>query len=229
MYASVGPRGPPAEELMAFRSLCERGCGGPHGDGWGVIGYREPGAPHTLGKSVEAAMTDKAFEGAAAQASGFGVVVAHLRKASVGDKVLDNTHPFTLGPWAFAHNGTISGGYAERLAPRQGMNDSRTFFTRVHEHLGGGGDPLKALRSAVREVHERGFPYSSITVLLTDGARLYGLREVREDLHDYELHWQRREGRVVLCQEAVFSGSWEAVPNGHVAVVERGKVEVVAL
>lgn len=228
MYASVGPRGPPAEELLAFRGLCERGCGGPHGDGWGVVGYREPGAPHTLGKSVEAAIKDKAFEGAAAQAPAFGLVVAHLRKASVGPKTLDNTHPFTLGPWTFCHNGTIGGGYAQRLGTG-GMNDSRTFFARVHEHLGAGADPVKALRSAVREVRDRDFPYTSITVLLSDGARLYGLREVREDPGDYELHWQRRDGRIVLCQEPVLAGAWEAVPNGHIAVVERGRVEVVSL
>lgn len=228
MYASMGPSGPPAGELEAFRGLCERGCGGPHDDGWGVVGYREAHAPHILGKGVAPASQDKAYELAAAQAPQFRTVLAHLRKASVGGKTLDNTHPFTLGPWAFAHNGTIEGGYAEHLGQR-GWNDSRTLFARVHEHLGAGADPVKALRGAVREVRDRGFPYTSLTVLLTDGARLYGLREAREEHAYYELHWQRRGGRVVLCQEPVLDGAWEQVPNGHVAVVERGKVMVVAL
>lgn len=228
MYASMGPTGPPVGELLAFRGLCERGCGGPHDDGWGVVGYRDPGAPHLLGKSVEPASRDKAYEVAAGRATEFPVVVAHLRKASVGAKVLDNTHPFTLGPWTFAHNGTIEGDYAHHLG-QEGWNDSRTLFARVHEHLGAGADPVKALRGAVREVRERGFPYTSITTLLTDGARLYAVRDAREDHDYYELHWQRRGGRVVLCQEPVLDGPWEAVPNGHVAVVERGRVEVVAL
>lgn len=227
MYASVGPRGPPAEELLTFRGLCEGGCAGPHEDGWGIVGYRAPGAPHTLGKSVLPASKDRAYEEAAARAKDFEVVVAHLRDASVGAKVLDNTHPFTLGAWTFSHNGTIEGHYAEKLAPSPGMNDSRVLFARVHEHLR--GDPLQALRSAVREVHERRFPYTSMTVLLTDGEGLWGVREVAERHEDHELHWQRRGERIVLCQERVFDGAWNAVPNGHVAIVAKGHVEVVPL
>lgn len=228
MYASLGPTGPPMDEVLAFRGLCERGCGGPHDDGWGMVGYRDPGAPHLLGKSLEPASRDKAYELAAGRAADFPVVVAHLRKASVGGKVLDNTHPFTLGPWAFAHNGTIRGDYAAKVG-QPGWNDSRALFARVHEHLGAGADPVRALRGAVREVQERGFPYTSITALLTDGARLFGLREVRERHDEYELHWQRRGDRVVLCQEPLLDGAWEAVPNGHVAVVGHGEVAVVAV
>lgn len=227
MYASLGPRGPPVEELLAFRGLCERGCGGPHDDGWGVVGYRAKDAPHILGKSTLPAAADKAYEAAASQAPAYGTVVAHLRKASVGAKVLDNTHPFTVGPWTFCHNGTIEGGYAERMAPHQHLNDSRALFARLHEHLR--GDPLKAIRGAVGEVKERGFPYTSMTFLLTDGATLWAAREVREDHGYYELFWQRRGDRVVVCQERVFDGPWEEVPNGHVAVLTAKGADVRAL
>ena len=228
MYASVGPTGPPAEELLAFRGLCERGCGGPHDDGWGIVGYREPGAPHTLGKSIEPADRDKSYEVAAHEAAAYPLVVAHLRKASLGGRTFENTHPFTMGPWTFAHNGTLDATYVQRFgAPNQDLNDSRVFFQRLHGHLD--RDPLQALRLTLREVQEQRFPYDSLTVLLTDGRRLWAMREVREDHAYYELHWQRRGDRVVLCQEPVLDGSWEALPDRHVAVIEGGRVQVVPL
>lgn len=229
MYASLGGRGPEPEELLAFRGLCDTGCGGPHGDGWGLVGYHERGAPHLLGKSLLPAALDKSFEAAAQQAGGFRAVLAHLRKASSGAKTLDNTHPFVMGPWSFAHNGTIRGSYPEKLAPGSGMNDSRVLFARVHEHLRNDGEPLDAVRAAIREVQERGFPYTSIVVLLTDGERLYAAREVREDPDEYEVHWQRRGGRVVLCQEPIFPGEWESLPNGHLAVLAPRGVEMARL
>jgi glutamine amidotransferase len=34
-------------------------------------------------------------------------VVAHVRRATVGEPSIDNTHPFHNGRWIFAHNGTI--------------------------------------------------------------------------------------------------------------------------
>lgn len=215
------------EDLMAFRGLCQAGCGGPHADGWGLVGYRAPGAPHLLGKSVLPASSDKAYEAAAAEIAGFPVVVAHLRKASSGAKTLENTHPFTLGPWTFAHNGTIYGDYAEHMAPRQGLNDSRAFFQRVHEHLR--SDPVEALRRGVLEVQERGFAYSSITGLLTDGTKMYAIREVRKNPPEYEMHWQTREGRIVFCQEPVFPGPWMSIPNSSVVIAGSGGVELVKL
>jgi glutamine amidotransferase len=201
-----------------------------------MVGYHAPGAPHVLGKSVLAAFADKAYEVASSHAPEYPVVVAHLRKASSGSKSLENTHPFTMGPWTFAHNGTIYGDYAERMAPGMNLNDSRAFFLRTHEHLR--SDPIEALRRAVTEVRERGYSYSSITGILTDGAKLYAIRDVRKSPDEYAMHWQTRGGRVVFCQEQIGAesgtrddpGAWQEVPNGHVAVAVRGRdVELVAL
>ncbi|HEY5910644.1 MAG TPA: class II glutamine amidotransferase, partial [Verrucomicrobiae bacterium] len=44
----------------------------------------------------------------AAHALCSGVVVAHVRDASVGPVTELNTHPFVHGPWLFAHNGTVA-------------------------------------------------------------------------------------------------------------------------
>jgi len=226
MYASLGPAGPPAAEVLDFRGQCTTGCGGPHGDGWGVVGFADHGQPHILGKAPRAAADDPAFAEAAHRAPRFPLVLAHLRKASVGPKTVDLTQPFTMGRWAFAHNGTIEGGYAAKMGGGgPGVNDSRALFLRLEARLGS-EDPLAALRASVREVRDGGFPYTSVTVLLTDGTKLWAARDVHESPDDYALQWTRRDGRLVVAQDPVGAGPWEALPNHHLAVWGRDKVRV---
>ncbi len=76
-----------------------------HPDGWGVA-YYIGGAPHVI-KSESAAVEDALFQ----RVSGIvasQTVIAHLRKATLGERSITNTHPFQYGPWVFAHNGNIS-------------------------------------------------------------------------------------------------------------------------
>jgi len=75
-----------------------------HPDGWGVA-YYIANAPHLV-KSVNTAIDDQLFK----KVSGIvtsQTIVAHLRKATVGDSNYTNTHPFQHGKWVFAHNGNI--------------------------------------------------------------------------------------------------------------------------
>lgn len=78
--------------------------GKSHSDGWG-IGFYEDGLPQ-VEKRVTAAYRTNHFS-AAAERVFARAVIAHVRKATVGKSNLANTHPFTVGPWTFAHNGTI--------------------------------------------------------------------------------------------------------------------------
>lgn len=75
-----------------------------HPDGWGVT-YYVAGNPHLI-KTADSAFADSLFQHV------FGVVssetvIAHLRKATLGDHSIINTHPFQYGSWVFAHNGNI--------------------------------------------------------------------------------------------------------------------------
>lgn len=45
-----------------------------------------------------------------------GWTIAHLRAASHGENLKQNTHPFLIGPWAFIHNGIWSEHNLVRLA-----------------------------------------------------------------------------------------------------------------
>lgn len=73
-----------------------------HPDGWGVA-YYALGVPHII-KSLTAAIDCQVFQKVSAMVSSY-TVLAHLRKATVGQLDLVNTHPFQLGHWTFAHNG----------------------------------------------------------------------------------------------------------------------------
>ena len=75
-----------------------------HGHGWGLATY--PDGWPKVEKQAWAAWHGEHFKKAAARAYGKSTI-AHVRRATVGPPMLRNTHPFTHGKWAFAHNGTI--------------------------------------------------------------------------------------------------------------------------
>lgn len=77
-----------------------------HPDGWGLAWYVD-GQPQ-LARKAMSAFADTDFE-QLCQFVSSETVIAHVRKASVGALVADNTHPFTYGSWTFAHNGHLPG------------------------------------------------------------------------------------------------------------------------
>ena len=74
-------------------------------DGWGIA-HRE-GVRLVVIRSTDPAFADRRFSEAATSVSS-DAVIAHIRAATVGSVAERNTHPFTYGPWSFAHNGTIA-------------------------------------------------------------------------------------------------------------------------
>ena len=74
-------------------------------DGWGIAQWTDSGP--SLIHSTSPAFADRQFAAAAAAVSS-DAVIAHVRAATQGRVAEQNTHPFTHGPWAFAHNGTLS-------------------------------------------------------------------------------------------------------------------------
>lgn len=79
-----------------------------HGSGWGVATWAG-GRPVVRREPVAADDPKSGWRAAVAAASGAHLVLAHLRKASMGRVSVENTHPFAFGPLAFAHNGTLYG------------------------------------------------------------------------------------------------------------------------
>jgi len=75
-----------------------------HGHGWGVADYTD-GRP-AVEKQAWAAYHGEHFPMRAARVHA-RAVIAHVRRATVGQTSIENTHPFRHGRFTFAHNGTI--------------------------------------------------------------------------------------------------------------------------
>lgn len=76
-----------------------------HSDGWGLVSYH--GDNVRWHREAEAAYLDARFEAAIRQSLS-KTIVAHVRRASRGERRQANCHPFIYGRWTFAHNGTLT-------------------------------------------------------------------------------------------------------------------------
>jgi predicted glutamine amidotransferase len=144
-----------------------------HDSGWGIASYQK-GTP-TIERFPHAAEDDPEF-GEAAEAVA-NLFVVHVRRATVGGLKLENTHPFSRGPFTYCHNGTIlRPGNLRELAdrPPRGDTDSEYFFNALMTMLDR-GDIVGSLRRTVEAVCDR-CRFSALNFLFCDGKRLYAYR-----------------------------------------------------
>ncbi len=196
--------------LLQQSRLDRRGRANP--DGWGIAHY-ESGIPR-VERRTRAAYQDLEFS-AAAQRIKAESVIAHVRAATIGGIVPQNTHPFTHGPWTFAHNGTVTGFEhvgplllaqtpAEILTRRRGTTDSEVVFLWLLGRLSRFGlDPNRPagdvtaivemlgeaipLLAAMPETAGAGEP-AKLNLMLTDGQHLVASR------WGNTLWWTERDG-----------------------------------
>ena len=114
-----------------------------HPDGWGVS-YYVAGTPHII-KSEKTAINDSIFQKISGIVSS-QTVLAHIRKATLGEINILNTHPFQFGNWTFAHNGNIKNfanvrnKISAQISPAfkrfiLGNTDSELFFYFLISHI----------------------------------------------------------------------------------------------
>lgn len=163
-----------------------------HPDGWGVAYYVD-GAPHVTRNPITA-MGDQLFHRLSGVVSS-QTVLAHVRKATRGDKTVLNCHPFQYGRWVFAHNGDVPDferhreALVDEVAPDLrrfilGETDSEVLFFLLLTELRSGA-PLVESRStsevagAVRRMTEKARsicdgsgPPATLTVMITNGETL---------------------------------------------------------
>jgi predicted glutamine amidotransferase len=205
-----------------------------HPDGWGVAFYVD-GSPHVT-KSAATALHDSLFQRVSGIVSS-ETVLAHVRKATVGDLSVLNSHPFQYGRWVFAHNGDIPrfSEVKERLvvqiAPKLrrfvlGDTDSEIvfflFLTALEERGALASDHgvdavMDAVRDTVRLVRAAAdqrpdLAPSLLTFIATNGSALVATRGGRE------LHWSTYKGRCA-DRESCASLAYECehpTETGHV-------------
>ena len=167
-------------------------------DGWGAGFYQAGEALHRkLPQPVDGSVDWSAvLDGIRSH-----IAIAHVREATVGDRRADNTQPFRLRQWLFAHAGQIAG-YAAVREPLleslpdflrrsvRGQTDSELLFLVVLSFLHDAGQldnvdvpdaaVVNALRSSValvdRHSQQVGAAPGSLTLALTNGRQLWAMR-----------------------------------------------------
>jgi predicted glutamine amidotransferase len=201
--------------LASCGKVCE-GSGPGHGDGWGIVAWRNK-EPVYLGREPVDAFSDPIYEEACLRGeseSFSSPIIAHLRKASVGLKVKENTHPFTNGEWAFAHNGTI------RKLNLKFTTDSQWFFELVLNEYSKNGQNMIAAISKQVEMVRQIYRYSSLTFLMSNGRKVYGYRDCASNEDYYTLFYAKTPKCFLISQEKFVDAPWVPLQNGALISID---------
>ena len=218
------------EELAEFTELSLK-----HGDGWGFAWATENGVEVT--KAPDSARQSALFASVAAtQRAELGLL--HLRWATLGLGLApENTHPFTDGRIAFAHNGSVKPPQAlDSLIPadlaalRQGTTDSERYFLAVLA-AARDGDPATALeRTAVRISAECEFSSLNAMTVTPEALHVINLFDpVAEGLEGepeyYRIGYRIQADSVVVASSGWGTG-WSYLENGEMLTVDRATSDV---
>jgi predicted glutamine amidotransferase len=177
-----------------------------HDSGWGMAVYRTTeGREPSVVRFPEAAFAGASFEHATALRG--RIFNVHVRRATLGGLTLENTHPFLLGNYSFAHNGTVIA-YPRLLEPGvprpAGETDSEAIFNYLMRYFDP-GEVAGSLRRAMSAVVARS-RFSGLNFLFSDGERLYAYR-----FGVFDLHWLARPGALLVSSEKVTDEPWHTV------------------
>ena len=218
------------EDLLDFTELSVK-----HGDGWGVARATEAGVK--VHKRPGTARGSRSF-GAWARTQATDLGMAHLRWATMGLSIgIENTHPFTDGRVAFAHNGSVLSPTSldALVAPqvarlRRGTTDSERYFLAVLSRMVDGASPHEALRETIADI-ERTSPFTSLNCLLMTPDELIALcrYDPAGPLEDKDPEYYRLRYRVtddaVVVSSSGWGRDWQELANGDLLVVRRGTLE----
>ncbi|KAF0191515.1 MAG: glutamine amidotransferase [Gammaproteobacteria bacterium] len=172
----------PTDILFSFEGFCARGGHtDEHSDGWGIAFFEDTGC--RLFIDSKASTSSPVAEMVRNYPIRSRNVIAHIRKATIGEVSLVNTHPFMRELWGrywiFAHNGDLEGELpplAGRFRP-VGSTDSEHAFCLILETLVerfGYTEPDKPqLTRALGEISATLASYGVFNFLLSDGRYLF--------------------------------------------------------
>ena len=220
-----------------------------HPDGWGIAVHGHHG--WELHKHAACAHTDSRFDDLAATARGV-LLVAHVRKRTVGPIGIANTHPFLRGSWVFAHNGTIEDlAYLEaRTSPERraeivGQTDSELLLAWLLTVIDAAGPTTEARDRAlaVAMYEATASPkLGAANFLLCDGTTMWAHRFGRtlfwlergtgdrvvpsrrseETQAIVDTPWSARRRALLIASEAMTHEPWNELPERSLVRVEGG-------
>lgn len=236
-YASSKPR--TLAEMLGEEGITEfTELSTIHADGWGCA--RAEGDRIVTEVEPEAARSSDRFARMAhSGATDLGLV--HLRWATLGLPIApQNTHPFTDGVVAFAHNGSVSP--PEALEPLisetwkpmlRGDTDSERYFLALMSRLHGVDPTPQAVAAAYAGLlHDimASLTYTSLNSMLITPDHLVvacafdeEAEATSEEPEYFRLRYRVDEDHVLVSSSGWGKG-WNTLPNGHVLVVDRGSL-----
>lgn len=151
--------------------------------------------------------------------------IAHIRKATIGDIVRENTHPFAKRDhsgrmWVLAHNGTIFD--SPVLAPYQycqsGTSDSERILLYIVDEIDKhpAVHRIQIVEDAIRNI----VPGNKVNVLIHDGEYLYVHKNEADTLYAKE-----DKTRVILATRPLDEGIWKEVRQNTLHVYKDGELK----
>lgn len=219
-----------ADELGPFSQLSSVHC-----DGWGLAAWNAQD-DLVITKHAGPALEEPGLLAACSRVS-TDAALLHLRKASVGLPVTPaNTHPFSAGSVAFAHNGYFppTAAIDDLLAahdaePTLGQTDSERYFALVLALMRTNG-PVSAVTRAAAMISER-VEVVSLNMLMLTNQALYAYSHYNrtpapgsdDDPASYELNFRVCDSGVVVASTGWEqpSPSWELLAPGTVLEIRR--------
>lgn len=190
-----------------------------HPDGWGIGFYEKTAkvikAPY---KAINSPQIRKICN------LHSNLCIAHIRRATIGERNVQNTHPFKESingkEWIFAHNGTVSEKAFQGLKLKPiGSTDSEKCFMYIKQQLECGDDEVETIEKAVRHLAK----YGKFNMLLTDGESMYVHANMEGTLYQYN-----RDGLVCIVTKSLFnvkdSRRWSKVSINRLIVFKNGEI-----
>ena len=199
-----------------------------HSNGWGIAVY-DGGTQNVEREPVRASLSTylkNRLEG------GFEVscMMAHIRKATIGDVEYRNTHPFVKRDvsgrtWTLMHNGTIfeSGVLSPYLHHQNGNTDSERILLylvdRINENL---EDELNSF-----DVNERFQVAEDVVRILSPGNKLNLVFSDGEYLYIHKnaagtLYIREEKGEAYFSTRPLGKGNWNEVPQNQLLIYKNG-------
>ena len=158
--------------------------------------------------------------------------IAHIRRATIGEENIDNTHPFSRYDdsgrlWVIAHNGTIFN--SEVLSPYQyvqvGTTDSDRILLYIVDKMNtyykeNKKPPVPTERfGMVEDVIRNITPGNKVDLMIYDGEFLY--------VHKNEpgtLHMKETVDCALFSTQALEADGWKEVPQNRLLVYKDGEL-----
>jgi glutamine amidotransferase len=237
----------PTDVMFSFTGLSTRAA--EHKDGFGIAFFEDRGLRHFI--DPVSALCSPVAEMVKHYPIRSEVVIAHIRKATMGEVALQNCHPFVRELWGrywvFAHNGDLKD-YAPRLhgayRPVGGTDSERAFCWLMQELAKAHASvpTVAELSRTLRELLPQPAAHGTFNMLLSNGqalwahgtTKLYSVerrhpftatRLADEDLSiDFAAHTTPQDRVAVVATEPLTQGEdWQAFAPGELRVFCGGR------